>query len=163
MTRSRRQYAGRRKPHSAAGFTLVELLVVMFIMSVIVALIVGVGKYVSDGAGTKQTRAAQAIVMRAIAAYHDQFKFYPDVDTTKKLTDALEESEDAWKIMTGMGQDHFSGAGGMLTDGFGNEMRYKPKGGFGDRPVLISAGPDGVFGEDDDDKGGDDIYSDKDK
>jgi prepilin-type N-terminal cleavage/methylation domain-containing protein len=83
MTRSTGQHAGRRKPWSATGFTLVELLVVMFIMSVIVALIVGVGKYVSDQAGTKQTRAAQAIVMRAIATFHDENKHYPEANTTQ--------------------------------------------------------------------------------
>ena len=156
---------GKTGKHANArrGFTLVELLVVMFIMAIIVALIVGVGKYVADQAAIKQTRAAQAVISRAIALYYDQYKFYPNVDSTDKLASALRNSPKAKEMLNKLSEENLSGSGGIMADGFGNEMRYKPKGGFGDRPVLISPGPDGEFGEDKPDMGGDDIYSDKDK
>jgi prepilin-type N-terminal cleavage/methylation domain-containing protein len=144
------------------GFTLVELLVVMFIMAVIVALIVGVGRYVTDSAAKKETQATQAIVMRAIQAYQEtnpdgEYPQVNDPNETKDLVEKLHNNEKASAIL----DEVTTLEKGKIVDGFGEEMKYDADGGFGGTPVLISAGPDRHFGREGDEYGHDDIRSDR--
>ena len=59
------------KSGRATGFTLVELLIVMFILSVLIAIIVSVAGYVMRNANEKETAATQALLMNAIEVYRD--------------------------------------------------------------------------------------------
>ena len=152
------------------GFTLIELLVVIFIIAILVTLAVGIGKYVYDEAGRKQTQATQAIVMQAIDVFYELTGDYPD-DTAAggggdNSTEALvyrlrgEEflaTEAALKDrvqkrvrdkLLELPEDAL--VNNTIRDGFEEPMRYEAAGGLGGRPVLISKGPDGVLGNEDD-------------
>jgi prepilin-type N-terminal cleavage/methylation domain-containing protein len=151
------------QPTDGRGFTLIELLVVMFIMAVIVALIVGVGPYVTDSAAKKETQATQAIIMRAIEAYQeeDPNSSPPHASNTKELVTKLRESDKASAILNEASADAISGEDGTIQDGFGETMKYDSVGGLGGTPVLISPGPDRRFGSEGDKYGHDDIRSDR--
>ncbi len=145
------------------GFTLIELLVVMFIMALIVALIVNVGRYVTDSAAKKETQAAMAIVIRAIQAYQeeDPDSAPPQASDTGKLVKELRKSDSASAILDQLSGENLGGEDNKLLDGFGEEMKYDADGGFGGTPVLISPGPDRRFGSEGDEYGHDDIRSDR--
>ena len=140
-----------------------ELLVVLFIISILVSLVVGVAKYVYDEAGRKQTQTTQTIVMSAIEAFHDITGDYPDgniVDLVRSLKgdgvapplDAEVKKEAGEKLLE-LPKDalDLSTTGATIRDGFGYDMQYERDGGLGGRPVLISPGPDGSFTEEEDD------------
>ena len=61
----------------AMGFTLIEMLVVIFILSILVTLVVGVGNYVYDEAGRKQTQTTMTILRNTIDAFYEEFERYP--------------------------------------------------------------------------------------
>jgi len=65
----RRPAARRPGARTQGGFTLVELLLVMFVLSVLVALVVGVGRYVIEEGRKQETITSQDRLMAAIAAY----------------------------------------------------------------------------------------------
>jgi prepilin-type N-terminal cleavage/methylation domain-containing protein len=63
------------------AFTLIELLAVIFIMSILIALVVGVGAKLIASSDVKQTRASMHIILSATDAYYDSYSEYPpDVD-----------------------------------------------------------------------------------
>jgi len=64
-----------RTPRRA--FTMVELLVVIFILGVLVTLVVSVSKYVMGKASREQTIADQKIILTAIEAFKDVTGEYP--------------------------------------------------------------------------------------
>ena len=164
--------AGRRTGRPGA-FTMIELLVVMFILAVLVALVASVGGYVMRSANERETAAIQAILMDAIQAWHDKAnstdptttaKGYPkeDFDTQKsemqnlmtQLTSSLvypPASRAARNILLKLPKEAWSGGTDEpVKDRWGKSMKYKDTGGLGGRPVIISAGPDGNFNTDDD-------------
>ena len=51
------------------GFTMVELLVVLMVLSILVALVVGIGNNLIDGEHRTQTRAWQKLIMEAVGRY----------------------------------------------------------------------------------------------
>ena len=83
LTQARRPLptpARRGLQAGAMGFTLIEMLVVIFILSILVTLVVGVGNYVYDEAGRKQTQTTMAILRNTIDAFQDEFDQYPRDD-----------------------------------------------------------------------------------
>ena len=165
------------------AFTLVELLVAMFIIAILIAMVVGVTKYVYDEASRKQTQTTQNLLMVAIAAYydltgenpHDQDDVTPGtVDPDKFLlqtlrgdpnTVSLTDPDDANRFIAriqkavrptlmDLSADALDLDNDVIRDGFGNAMRYERDGGLGGSPVVISAGPDGIFGNEDDIRSG---------
>lgn len=60
-----------------AAFTLVELMVVIFIIAIVIAMVVSVSKYVREESARKQTEATQALVMSAVDAFYTAFDKYP--------------------------------------------------------------------------------------
>lgn len=156
------------------AFTLIELMVVIFIIGVLVALVVGVGRYVYDEAGRKETQTILATVEGAIDAYREIVGTDPedsittgggDLQSIQALVFQLraEEAETqtlARKIQNACGpillelpSDSYAiGAGGQRTirDAFGNELVYDEDAGFGGRPLLVSPGPDGAPDTEDD-------------
>jgi prepilin-type N-terminal cleavage/methylation domain-containing protein len=151
-----------------AAFTLIELLVVMAIMAIIVALVVAVGKYVREESAEQETKSTQSVVDGALHAYYDIERRFPEPaghgseqGNTKELLDCLmgnpksremlnQLSRDAWALDEET-SDH------VLRDGWGREMRYelklrRPHTDDVGVPVLISAGPDGKFGDTDADR-----------
>lgn len=167
-------FGARLSSTGRQAFTLIELMVVIFIIGILIALVVGVGKYVYDEAARKETESTMAIVMEAIEAFKSVageppadtgVASEPDYSDEALLLQLLEQPTDGGvqlrehqgakikqtcqAIMLKLPSDAFDGT--SIKDAYGNDLRYEADGGFGNTPVLISAGnPDGVFGNEDD-------------
>ena len=126
----RQAQAGRR------GFTIVELLVVMFVLAILVALVVGVSTYVMDTQAANQTRAAQAILLQAVHAYEDKHGEPPE-----DLWD-LRQDPQTRRIIQELNEDFIDTDNQRFRDAFGTQMGYSRTGAFGGGPVIMSAGPD---------------------
>jgi type II secretory pathway pseudopilin PulG len=146
-------------------------MVVLLILGILVSLAVGIGVLVFGSAAEKQTKATMRVVLSAVYAYQEAAgAFPPDVDPNKP-TDSNKYSVSGRTLklfLTGTGQgmsatspgvpaaveklrslsgDAFGSADGGFADGWGTGIRYRPAGGFGGKPLLVSAGPDRLFGE----------------
>lgn len=158
MDKPRRQ-AGRTVGRSdrGEGFTLVELLLVMFIMAVLVALVVGIGASIVEEGNRRKTEAKQVLLMNAIEAYHRVTgKYPPDRDGT--LYDPNNSTAVLLRYLDGhdcggLAEDVKEKAKVFLReiaddpnmDAWGRAMRYYNRGGR--LPVIISSGPDENFGD----------------
>jgi len=157
------QATGRARP----AFTLIELMVVIFIIGILVTLVVGISKYVYDEAARRETHGIQEIVVTAIQAFREVDGNYPndagppnfaiDVLVDQLVADiscgyTAEKAAGIQKatreILLKLPTDAFDG--NTIYDGFGNEMRYYRDQGLGGGPVVVSAGPDGTFDNADD-------------
>lgn len=202
--------AAKRPRGARRAFTLIEILVVIFILGVLAAIVVSVAGYVMNTASRQETAATQKLLMEAIQAFRDAGtpKVYPfdcycqdpsslnydpsaeatpdisgkvlvnfltgrfDTNDPNAPTDdrsqtppvkaatelLLKLPEEAWK----------GGTNEAVRDGWGKDMRYEyaplaspRRGGLGGRPVVISAGPDSDFGDDDETKEEDNVRSDE--
>ena len=156
---------GRRQPEPRrAGLTLIELLAVMFILAILVALVVGVGRYVIDDANKRKTQQTLTVLKEAVQSYHDAAspKAYPDGNgddaSAAQIFSALTSPEDSPRVQAAMERIRrlpedameTGGSANVFLDAWGRKIRYDKDGGFGGRPVFISAGSDGDFGTDDD-------------
>lgn len=155
--------ASSARARRTGGFTMVEMLAVLLILTILVALAVGVGQHVIEEAKRKQTIATQEVVMQAIQAYYDNKNEYPDADPesdgsddcSQLMKDHLVPDKDAGELLKGLDSEAYAGigidgTGAALLDAYAKEMRYRISGGLGGGPVLISAGKDGNFGMDED-------------
>lgn len=186
--RGRKLHRRRRPKETLRAFTLVELLVVLFILAILVSLAVGVGMYVFGQSSEKQTLASMKVIMQAIEAYYDEGapKVYPwDKDTSKPAATPVDPNTcGIWlskclhgKTASGadktapvlaaierlrhLPKDAYRGDSAAFVDAWGNPIRYFRDGGLGRQPVLISAGPDGEFGDKDPNKLKDNVRSDE--
>ena len=150
-----------------AAFTLIELLIVLFILGVLVTLVVGVTRYVLNEGRRKETITTEALVMQAVEAFHEVTGEYPP-EADAKYPDYLpnEESirvlvhylkgdapvtasvpirnrinERTGDFLLKLPKDAFTGSG-VIRDGFGEALEYDDDGGLGGRPVVISGGED---------------------
>jgi hypothetical protein len=122
-------------------------------------------------AAEKQTKTTMRVVLSAIYAYQEVAgAFPPDMDPNKPADpNKYATSGRTLKLfLTGTGQgmsgsspgvpaaverlrnlstDALGSADGGFADGWGTGIRYRPAGGFGGKPLLVSAGPDKLFGE----------------
>ena len=156
--RAARKCFGRRPAPGRRGFTLIELLVVMFILAILIAFAVGVYDYVIDESNRSQTVATQKIIMAAIKAYRNVRGVWPEVDPVDDAT-VSQRSRNLWRQLNEEPKSRDiiarlpasamrkppSGGSGRFIDAWGMEIDYKPYGGFGESPVLISAGKDNRF------------------
>ena len=152
---------GRRQPEPRrAGLTLIELLAVMFILAILVALVVGVGRYVIDDANKRKTQQTLTVLKEAAQSYHDAAspKTYPDGNgndaSAAEIFSALTIQEDSPRVQAAMERirrlPEDAIGDGVFLDAWGRKIRYDKDGGFGGRPVFISAGSDDKFDTDDD-------------
>jgi type II secretory pathway pseudopilin PulG len=166
----------------------VELLLVMFVMSVLVALVVSVGSYVIEQERKKETINTQDRWLAALEAYRNVTRKYPPTDPNILPGGAQEKDYTYHGSMTGkhglmqyllgsmdptltpkilaatkayLGE---GSSGTMATlgvnDAYGNPMRYYMDKGLGGKPLILSAGPDGDFGVTNQNKRTDNIRSD---
>ncbi len=160
--------AGRTAPAGRSAFTLVELVVAIFIIAILVTLVVNVARYVYDEGGRRQTRAIQEIVLDAVEAYHQATvpQAYPPSDPVGtylllsylKGDSAVDDNERArirnatGDILLKLPEDavNLGVNPPQLVDGFGRLMTYKKDQGAGGTPLLTSAGPDGKLDTADD-------------
>lgn len=122
-----------------AGFTLIEILVAVAIIGILGA--VAVVNVTANIESAKITAAQESVnnIKNAVTNYYLKYKKYPS--DLRELVDS--KSDEAPTI---------EGGEGVLEDPWGTEYKYERK---GSRIVIISAGPDGEFG------GEDDVRSDK--
>ena len=165
-------FGARLSSTGRQAFTLIELMVVIFIIGILIALVVGVGKYVYDEAARKETESTLAIVVEAIEAfksvvdhypadtgvgsypdYSDEALLYqlletPDAVVVMREAQAVRIVEACKAILLTLPSDAYDGT--ALNDAYGGELEYDADGGFGGRPVVISRGPDGLLDTEDD-------------
>ncbi len=129
------------------GFTLVELLAVIFIIGILVSLTVAVGFWLTRQVPEEATRANQKIVMAAVNSYYEVHEAYP---TDSKWMEQLQLEPNAREKIQQLPEDAWVPGTQNVKDGWGKSMRYRRNEGLGNRPVVISAGPDGEFSNADD-------------
>lgn len=165
------------------GFTLIELMVVIMIISILTAIGLSVGGKVLSAADRKKTAAHMQIIMHAINIYQEEIGEYPKQNANNSfegnvLLDIFRYGKSprptppnliyensTWNdkikpIIDKLPDNAFekesdSVATGFI-DGYGSLLRFEPVGGLGGTPRLVSAGLDKNFNNTDDN-----IYSDK--
>ncbi len=145
-----------RKIHAWHGFTLVELLAVLAILSILVGLAVSVGKTVLDQAKRQQTRAIQSTVIEALQSYYRVKDVYPDNLSALMKTESQGGVEGARDKLLGLPDGVVDFDSDSVRDAYGNEMTYYNNGAMGGGPLLVSGGPDGNVNTPEDN-----IYSDE--
>ena len=143
-------------------FTLIELLVVITLLAILVALAVTAARFVSDQSSRKQVLANQAIIMKAVQVFIDTNNKLPaDSNAPYAMDDASVTGRSSnlygqlrggvtGPILQGLTGSCMSTSNGVFVDAWGTMMDYQSRGGLGGAPVIISAGPDRVFGTSDD-------------
>ena len=124
---------------------MVEMLVVLLILAILLALVVGISRWVMAEAAKQQTIATQRIVMLAVEKYGEgnASNDYPaDSSNCASLMIALMGEPHAREVLRDLPKDAWGGQNQPLKDGYGMDMRYEKSGGLGGGPVLISCGPD---------------------
>lgn len=153
------------------AFTLIEVLVVIVILGVLVALVVGVSRYITDKAAHDNTVSIQTILTSAINVYHQAQGEYPVEDTsnppvpTSSGTYGYRFATDQWqavvrnrslwsqlsgepasaKVIQKLPTDAMYPAERLFRDGYGRDLDYRQSAGLGGTPVVISPGADGRF------------------
>jgi prepilin-type N-terminal cleavage/methylation domain-containing protein len=159
------------------AFTLSELLVAILIISVLLAIGVGVGMKVMGAGDVGKTKSIMSIYMNAVERYReDSANTWPPTGSVtdsndptvlrannRYMSNALVSNDKYQKMLTDLPSDAIENVADpadpieyYLYDSYGNQMLFKPSGGLGGTPVLISIGPDATYNTDDD------IRSDKD-
>jgi hypothetical protein len=125
------------------------MLAVVCILGILLALVVGIQKYVHDLASKEATVGTQRIVMDAILFYRDRSggALPGDSPDCVQMMKALYDDEQTKPKLANVPQDAWWGPNSPLMDGWGRKMGYKNVGGM---PLLVSAGANGKFGDDDD-------------
>ncbi len=89
-----------------SAFTLVELLVVIFIIAILVSLVVGVATYVMDESAIKETEITQAMTMVVLNSFYELYNKYPaDREDPSGSYDTDDSSRVLLKYLTGILED----------------------------------------------------------
>lgn len=133
-----------RKNNCRAGFTLIEVLLVMVIIAILASVVVP--KFTKRSQQAKETAAQSDIANLELAL--DSFEIdtgrYPtNTEGIKALVKEPVNTQDDWK------GPYLKR--GVPTDPWGNEYNFKQPGQYNENGYdLWSSGPDGVSGNDDD-------------
>jgi len=164
MSHIRRSRAGTggslRRGAGVAGFTVLELLLVIAVIAVLGALVLGAGRYARESGRASRATAELAGLAAALESYRLEQGDYPQTDQPARLLQALIGRRgptgaaiaagamlEAGRFSTGSGADPFLNDAAELIDPWGAPYRYAYKSALPwDNPgyVLYSAGPDGL-------------------
>lgn len=145
------------------GFTLVEMMVVIFVIGIIITIVVGVAGVVAGRAIDERTKTTMEIVMSAVRAYYDaqQPNAWPDEAAPAPPRDAqasgrcsyllaqLKAEPKAVDRLLSLDSGSY-GANGCIVDGSGKSLDYFRARGAGGMPLLLSAGRDNIYDNADD-------------
>ncbi|MDP6045375.1 MAG: type II secretion system protein GspG [Phycisphaerae bacterium] len=124
------------------GFTLVELLAVMLILTVLMTLVAGAAWLLFNDVYVDETKNTMNIAMTAITEYYQVNKAYPnsgDGWVTQLLTVPKSRA-----LLAKFDKNIWSPTDNThLKDAWGNPIKYLQSGGLAGAPGLISGGPDG--------------------
>lgn len=120
------------------GFTLIEMLVVLMIISIVLALGAGVATSIISSTDKKDTIVRMHIVWEAISIY---FEKTGDLPANVAVLSNVEECR---KVLRRLPTASMSGAN--IKDCYDQILVYKPTGGKGGGAQLYSKGPDGRDG-----------------
>ena len=136
-------HSGRR------GLTLVEMLTVLFIVSLLVIFVTGLARYGTRAAEVSRARADLQLLADALERYYLKFGDYPDIDGTVNLEPLLHHRRALATARVGDNHYYFSNSlprNFSAIDPWGNSYRYElTKGETDDTPQiyqLYSLGPD---------------------
>lgn len=159
----------RRTPGRKA-FTLVEMLVVVFVIAILVTIVVGVSRVVISRAAKDQTIIRMKVILGAVDAFHELTGSYPSdgdpatfppkptVGWTDRDWEAYQRGKHLYKQLyaipharaklSPLGKDAILSIseGLVFVDGFRKYMAYFRDQGAGGTPLVVSAGADGDFG-----------------
>jgi general secretion pathway protein G len=144
-----------------AGFTLLELLVVVGLIAVLTGLVIGAGRRAVETGHVSRARAEVAALSVALENYRGAWGDYPRTVDGAILLQALIGRQspagvsvqgrsfiDLAKFTTGAGVDAFADPSALLIDPWGQPYAYAYKvpsaGWVNSAFVLYSIGPDGV-------------------
>lgn len=119
---------------ASRGFTLIELLVVVAIIGILGGIAIQNVKKNIDNTNKTAAKATVQSISEGVTSYYIAKKKMPT-----SLTQLVEGTDDDPPII--------DGGEGALNDPWDNELKYEQ---HGKRFVIISAGPDGEFGNEDD-------------
>ena len=142
--------AGERR-----GLSLLGLMVCLSFLVIVLVGIVAAGKWARWSGRQRLSRQCLASVAEALWAYKEsEGEFPPAVSSNAELVKYLESAGAARECLEDMGGYVFrdTSQGREILDGWGRPLRYVFEGGAGQRPELLSAGPD-------EDDPTDDIYA----
>ena len=119
------------------GFTLVELLVVVAILGILATgAVVYVPRFLESGNKGAAEKDVQALKTAVTQYYTDKRKYPDNLDV---LVDTSGDKE-----------PYIEGGEGALVDPWGNKYELKFKGNKKNSPYIVSGGPDGTIGTEDD-------------
>ncbi len=161
------------------GFTLVEMLVAVFVIAVLISVVVGVSGIVVRRSAVDHTRESMRIIGLAMKAYKESTGRYPAEATelgdapagwadrdwqaymrSKGLYDKLMANTPAQEVLRALPPDSVAspqGGNKTFVDGFGKYMDYFRDKGARGFPLLLSAGLDGGFDRQEDNVRSDDL------
>ena len=118
-------------PTPRAAYTLIEQIMVMLIIGIVLAMVLGLSRYVNQRSNRALARSDIELWHNAVTAFANQYGRVPDEDELEQ------------RIFTDLHPPGFS-----VEDPWGNAYRYKR---ISDHAFRVySAGPDGQEGTDDD-------------
>lgn len=138
------------------AFTLIELLAVILVISILVAVVVGVATQVIRKSAEDSTKLYMQIIIKAVSVYHEEYGAYPDLDPAgddtargAELYAKLWVTPRCRERLSPLPPEAMLAPGGnrYFVDGYQNTLRYHSRG-LGGAPYLESCGGDGNFGSD---------------
>ena len=141
------------------GFTLVEMLAVLFIVSILLGIVLGSSRYATQVSRISRAESDLHALADALERFHLVFGEYPPVDSATNLVtykrDALNGTEDGYAFANLLPKDF------TALDPWSHPYEYRvysPERGKNAKPepyddtiyVIASWGPDGKEGTDDD-------------